>query len=250
MPSLYLDQLNITESRVRSTVSPEPQVASPTVHSATEKPRTARRTRQRSKEQPSPSLPSVIKQLPGRPLHNQTLKQDPPPKRALRTSEDQEKEYWRRQRRIFVRSRCITRQEALDLVQSVYRRSTISDHDPLILRCQSNMSSFRSKWRTIIKQMINSREWLALRRKPSSIASKIDRSVLETIWGPWICAPYVKKEAFYKNTKAVKVLTEATAKAIEIALRYHGATNELNFRKEMDSLDPITRNLPLPDPLL
>lgn len=71
------------------------------------------------------------------------------------TPRDKEKEFWRRQRRVFVRSRYITNEEAADVANGIHIDQPIDPNDRIIISCQGNIANFRSKWRKLVKEQAN-----------------------------------------------------------------------------------------------
>ena len=65
-----------------------------------------------------------------------------------------EKEYWRRQRRVFVRSRFITNEEATAIANSVYKSNPVGPQDRIVVTFQANIANFRSKWRKLLKELV------------------------------------------------------------------------------------------------
>ncbi|KAG0177700.1 hypothetical protein DFQ28_004857 [Apophysomyces sp. BC1034] len=170
---------------------------------------------------------------------------------------EKEKEYWRRQRRMFARSRFITNEEAADVARRVYCNRTIPTNHRMVITFQANIANFRSKWRKLLKEivkglkipksLVTDGDNEALLRE---VRSKVDMDMLHAVWGHWISEPFVKVDAFYANTEAVDTLTEVTIKAIYITLRsLYGNLQEKDFRRELDDLDKWTRPMYLPDPL-
>ncbi|KAI9253808.1 hypothetical protein BDA99DRAFT_519032 [Phascolomyces articulosus] len=168
-----------------------------------------------------------------------------------------EKEYWRRQRRVFVRSRFITNEEATAIANSVYKSNPVGPQDRIVVTFQANIANFRSKWRKLLKELVKK---LSINRSlvtaqdggpfEREVRSKVDVAMLQKIWGHWLADPFVDEEAFYANRQSVASLTAVTVQAICVTLRYHyGLMKERDFRKQLDDLDKHTRNLELPDPL-
>ncbi|KAI9317744.1 hypothetical protein BX666DRAFT_1667468 [Dichotomocladium elegans] len=85
------------------------------------------------------------------------LRLDPPIKDdgalAFEGDKAKEKEYWRRQRRVFLRSRFITNEEAIAIAHSVYTTSAIAPSDRMVITFQANIANFRSKWRKLLKEV-------------------------------------------------------------------------------------------------
>ncbi|KAI7849228.1 hypothetical protein BDC45DRAFT_521142 [Circinella umbellata] len=167
-----------------------------------------------------------------------------------------EKEYWRRQRRVFVRSRFITNEEATAIANSVYKSNPVGPQDRIVVTFQANIANFRSKWRKLLKELVKK---FAINRSlvtaqdsapfECEVRSKIDVAMLQKIWGHWLADPFVDEEAFYANPQNVETLTAVTIQAICVTLRYHhGLMKERDFRKQLDDLDKYTRNIELPDP--
>ncbi|KAI8145438.1 hypothetical protein BJV82DRAFT_603656 [Fennellomyces sp. T-0311] len=167
-----------------------------------------------------------------------------------------EKEYWRRQRRVFVRSRFITNEEATAIANSVYKSSPVGPQDRIVVTFQANIANFRSKWRKLLKELVKkftvSRHLVTAHDSEPferEVKSKVDVSMLQKIWGHWLSDPFVDEDAFYANPQNVDTLTAVTVQAICVTLRYHyGLMKERDFRKQLDDLDKYTRNLHLPDP--
>ncbi|KAI9314866.1 hypothetical protein BX666DRAFT_419662 [Dichotomocladium elegans] len=192
------------------------------------------------------------------------LRQDDPiPSNAFLSAKSKEKEYWRRQRRVFVRSRFITNDEAAAIANSVYKHNPVTSQDRIVVTFQANIANFRSKWRKLLKeavkkflyiskaQVVPSNNETELKSIQEDIQSKVDRAMLNKIWGHWISDPFVDKRAFYASSQSVALLTSVTTKALYVTLQYHhGLLKERDFRKLLDDLDKFTRNIALPDPLL
>ncbi|KAI7872853.1 hypothetical protein BDF14DRAFT_1992321 [Spinellus fusiger] len=156
-----------------------------------------------------------------------------------------EKEYWRRQRRIFLRTRFITDEEAADIAQEVYPDKDYTSHYRSIASFLSNMANYRTRWRknlrriakriSVVKEQIES--------MPEScfldyIAGQIDHQALETVWKYWITEPYVEPNAFYANSDSVDRLTAITACAVYFTIRVmHGYIKEGQYRKALKELD-------------
>lgn len=84
---------------------------------------------------------------------NVPLKQDAPVlDDTAMNSKAKEKEYWRRQRRVFVRSRFITDDEATVIANSVYKSEPVNSKHRFVQTLQSNVANFRSKWRKHLKE--------------------------------------------------------------------------------------------------
>lgn len=75
--------------------------------------------------------------------------------RKLNTK-DKEKEYWRRQRRVFVHSRFLTNEEGVQVAKSVYSNLSISPSNRMIISFQGNIGNFRTKLRRIFDNYTNS----------------------------------------------------------------------------------------------
>lgn len=60
---------------------------------------------------------------------------------------DKEKEYWRRQRRVFVHSRFVTNEEGVVIAKTVYSNLSISPSNRMITSFQGNIANFRTKLR-------------------------------------------------------------------------------------------------------
>lgn len=71
------------------------------------------------------------------------------------TPKDKEKEFWRRQRRVFIRSRYITNEEAADVANGIHLDQPIDPNDRIVISCQGNIANFRSKWRKLVKEQAN-----------------------------------------------------------------------------------------------
>lgn len=76
-----------------------------------------------------------------------------------------EKEYWRRQRRVFARSRFITNDEATVIANSVYKSNPVDPQHKFVTTFQANIANFRSKWRKILKELATLPEFASLTRE-------------------------------------------------------------------------------------
>jgi hypothetical protein len=65
------------------------------------------------------------------------------------SAKDKEKEYWRRQRRVFVQTRFITNDEGVLIANSVYSNMNISPMNRMVTSFQGNIANFRTKLRRI-----------------------------------------------------------------------------------------------------
>ncbi|KAI8977620.1 hypothetical protein BDF20DRAFT_836404 [Mycotypha africana] len=169
-------------------------------------------------------------------------------------AKEKEKEYWRRQRRVFVYSRFITNEEGLRIAQSVYDHTVTSPTDRAVTSFQGNIANFRTKLRRILDGMndkfqvrkadlTNDEEDLYQR-----LAHQVDVSALRLIWKHWIADPFVDVNAFYADTDAVNLLKDVTVKLIIIHFKeqFHIYTPR-QARMKMRALDAVTRTLRLPD---
>lgn len=64
-------------------------------------------------------------------------------------AKDKEKEYWRRQRRVFVHSRFMTNEEGVAVAKSVYSNLSINPSNRMVISMQGNIANFRTKLRRV-----------------------------------------------------------------------------------------------------
>jgi hypothetical protein len=64
-------------------------------------------------------------------------------------AKDKEREYWRRQRRVFVHSRFLTNDEGVQVAKSVYSNLSIGPTNRMVISMQGNIANFRTKLRRI-----------------------------------------------------------------------------------------------------
>lgn len=64
-------------------------------------------------------------------------------------AKDKEKEYWRRQRRVFVHSRFLTNEEGMQVAKSVYSNLVITPTNRMVTSFQGNIGNFRTKLRRV-----------------------------------------------------------------------------------------------------
>lgn len=64
-------------------------------------------------------------------------------------AKDKEREYWRRQRRVFVHSRFLTNEEGVQVAKSVYSNLSIGPFNRMVTSMQGNIANFRTKLRRI-----------------------------------------------------------------------------------------------------
>ncbi|ORY93275.1 hypothetical protein BCR43DRAFT_496640 [Syncephalastrum racemosum] len=174
---------------------------------------------------------------------------------ARLSAKEKEKEYWRRQRRVFVRSRFITNDEACAIANSVYVSQPVDPGNRIVETFQANIANFRSKWRKIIKDRVGelnlTREDIVSRSEQDLlelVTPRVDRQMLEKIWNHWLSDPFVDQFAFYNDPQAVQALTTATIHALAVTVRHHyGLLKERDFRRLLDDLDKYTRDMNLPD---
>ncbi|KAI9020667.1 hypothetical protein CLU79DRAFT_836038 [Phycomyces nitens] len=191
-------------------------------------------------------------------LHIPLLHDGPVSKQISSDRKALEREYWRRQRRVFLRSRFITDKEATFIARKVYHNTTISSNYRFITSFLSNMANYRTKWRKGLKriakklliskeQVVNSIDLPVL----YDISNQIDQPMLDSIWKYWITDPYVDPDAFYSNHDSVARLMAITVCAVYFTLRVmHGHMKEGQYRKALRKLDSfgMTCSITLPDP--
>ncbi|OAD73055.1 hypothetical protein PHYBLDRAFT_169313 [Phycomyces blakesleeanus NRRL 1555(-)] len=178
-------------------------------------------------------------------LHIPLLHDGPVSKQISSDKKALEREYWRRQRRVFLRTRFITDKEATYIARKVYHNTTISSNYRFITSFLSNMANYRTKWRKGLKRIA----------KKLSVSKEqvIDHSMLDSIWKYWITDPYVDPDLFYSNNDSVARLAAITVCAVYFTLRVmHGHMKEGQYRKALRELDSfgMTCSISLPDPTL
>ncbi|KAI8064932.1 hypothetical protein BDF21DRAFT_427433 [Thamnidium elegans] len=170
-------------------------------------------------------------------------------------SKDKEREYWRRQRRVFIHSRFVTNEEGVSVAKTVYSNLSIGPSNRMITSFQGNIANFRTKLRRVIdahsKPFNVSKDYL-LNTDDSKvicdITEKMTDTILKKIWGHWIMKPFVDTEVFYADKPSVDLLRYVTVKILIIQLKEHyNIITAKIARSEMRKLDLISRTINLPD---
>ncbi|GAA5805820.1 hypothetical protein HPULCUR_011346 [Helicostylum pulchrum] len=170
-------------------------------------------------------------------------------------SKDKEREYWRRQRRVFIHSRFVTNEEGVSVAKTVYSNLSIGPSNRMITSFQGNIANFRTKLRRVIdahSKPFNVTKDYLLNTDNSKvirdITEKMTDTVLKKIWGHWIMNPFVDTELFYADKPSVDLLRDVTVKILILQLKEHyNIITAKAARSEMRKLDLISRTINLPD---
>ncbi|KAI8879282.1 hypothetical protein K501DRAFT_276685 [Backusella circina FSU 941] len=171
------------------------------------------------------------------------------------SAKDKEKEYWRRQRRVFVQTRFITNDEGVLIANSVYSNMNISPMNRMVTSFQGNIANFRTKLRRIFviigKDLELTEEFVKARSTETLyeyIKNKTNIDTIKYVWGHWIADPFVDTETFYANTESVEILQDITIHLLILHFQeQYSVLSPKQARVKTRAFDQITRKLELPD---
>ncbi|KAI7892178.1 uncharacterized protein EV154DRAFT_505885 [Mucor mucedo] len=170
-------------------------------------------------------------------------------------AKEKEREYWRRQRRVFVNSRFLTNEEGVVVAKTVYSNLSIQPDNRMVTSFQGNIGNFRTKLRRTFSSQAHrynmTREYMMQTDKEemmNMLQSKMGQQELEAIWDHWITDPFVDTKTLYADKEAVELLKDITAQLMIVSMKeQYAILSPKQARTEMRKIDMISRTLILPD---